>query len=47
MSSGSDYVLSMPKLLRPRSAFPTPLFKLTVPLLALASAAFAVWFVVG
>jgi hypothetical protein len=47
MSSGSDYVLSMPKLLRPRAEFPTPLFKLTMPLLALICGAFAIWFVVG
>ena len=47
MSSGSDYVLCMPKLLRPRAEFPTPLFKLTVPLLAIACAALAVWLIVG
>jgi hypothetical protein len=29
--------------LRPRDAFPTPLFKLTLPLLLLAAAALAVW----
>jgi hypothetical protein len=42
MSSGSDYGFSMPNL-RPREAFPTPLFKVTLPLLVLATAALAVW----
>ena len=42
MSSGSDYGLSMTKL-RPRESFPTPLFKLTLPLLLLAAAALSLW----
>jgi hypothetical protein len=42
MSSGSDYASSMPNL-RPREAFPTPLFKVTVPLLVLAAVALALW----
>jgi hypothetical protein len=42
MSSGSDYGSSMPNL-RPSEAFPTPLFKMTLPLLLLAAAALAVW----
>jgi hypothetical protein len=42
MSSGSDYAFSMPNL-RPRDAFPTPLFTVTLPLLLLAAAALAVW----
>jgi hypothetical protein len=36
MWSGSDYDLSMPKGLRPRQEFPTPLFKVTLPLLLAA-----------
>ena len=42
MSSGSDYEGSMPDL-RPREAFPTPLFKLTLSLLLLAAAAVGLW----
>ena len=42
MSSGSDYERSMAKL-RPREAFPTPLFKLSLPLLLLAGAALLLW----
>jgi hypothetical protein len=47
MSSGSDYVLSMPKVLRPRTEFPTPLFKLTAALLAIACAALSAWLIAG
>jgi hypothetical protein len=43
MSSGSDYGLSMPKALRPRHEFPTPLFKGTLPLLLAAAGSLAVW----
>jgi hypothetical protein len=32
----------MPKAIRPRSEFPTPLFKATLPLLAAAAVALAV-----
>jgi hypothetical protein len=32
----------MPKAIRPRSEFPTPLFKATLPLLLLAAVALAV-----
>jgi hypothetical protein len=42
MSSGSDYGLSMPKLLRPRAEFPTPLFKLALPLLLVLAVVLAV-----
>jgi hypothetical protein len=42
MSSGSDYAFSMPNL-RPREAFPTPLFRATVPLLLLAAMSLALW----
>jgi hypothetical protein len=35
----------MPKLLRPRQEFPTPLFKVTVPLLVVAAIALVVWLV--
>jgi hypothetical protein len=42
MSSGSDYERSMAKL-RPPEAFPTPLFKLTLPLLLLAAAVLSLW----
>ncbi len=34
---------SMPKLLRPRQEFPTPLFKVTLPLLVAAAVALALW----
>ena len=37
---------SMPKLLRPRQEFPTPLFKVTLPLLVLAAVALVVWLLV-
>jgi len=43
MSSGSDYGISMPKGLRPREEFPTPLFKVTLPLLLVAAVSLAVW----
>ena len=36
---------SMPKLLRPRQEFPTPLFKVTAPLLVAAAIALVLWFV--
>jgi hypothetical protein len=42
MWSGSDYDLSMPKVLRPRQEFPTPLFKVTLPLLLAAGAVLGV-----
>ena len=34
---------SMPKMLRPRQEFPTPLFKLTLPLLVAGLVALAVY----
>lgn len=34
---------SMPKIIRPRHEFPTPLFKVTLPLLAAALVAWLVW----
>jgi hypothetical protein len=36
----------MPKLIRPRQEFPTPLFKVTVPLLVAAAVALVVWLLV-
>jgi hypothetical protein len=42
VSSGSDYDPSMPKPIRPRSEFPTPLFTATLPLLLAAAVALAV-----
>ena len=45
MRSGSDYDFSMPKL-RPREEFPTPLFKVTVPLLIVAAVALVIWLLV-
>jgi len=33
----------MPKLLRPRQAFPTPLFRVTLPLLVAAALALVLW----
>ena len=36
---------SMPKVLRPRAEFPTPLFKATLPLLLICAVALAVWLV--
>jgi hypothetical protein len=36
----------MPKLLRPRAEFPTPLFKITVPLLLAAAVALVIWLLV-
>jgi hypothetical protein len=38
--------LSMPKLLRPRQEFPTPLFRVTLPLLVAAAIALVVWLIV-
>jgi len=35
--------ISMPAMLRPRQDFPTPLFKIAVPLLVLAAAALVVY----
>jgi hypothetical protein len=35
----------MPKLLRPRHEFPTPLFRITVPLLAAAALALVLWLI--
>lgn len=46
MRSSSDYATSMPKLLRPRNEFPTPLFKLTAALLVAAAVALVVWLLV-
>jgi hypothetical protein len=37
--------LSMPKVLRPRHEFPTPLFRVTLPLLLAAAAGVAVWLI--
>ena len=37
----------VPKMLRPRHEFPTPLFKLTLPLLVGAVVAIVVWALVG
>jgi hypothetical protein len=42
MWSGSDYDPSMPKGLRPRHEFPTPLFRVTLPLLLAAGAVLGV-----
>jgi hypothetical protein len=36
----------MPKLLRPRQEFPTPLFKVALPLLLAAAVALMIWLVV-
>jgi hypothetical protein len=36
----------MPKLIRPRQEFPTPLFKVTLPLLVIAAVALVIWLVV-
>jgi hypothetical protein len=47
VKSGSDDAVSMPKVIRPRHEFPTPLFKLTMVLLAAAAVALIVWLVVG
>jgi hypothetical protein len=33
----------MPKLLRPREEFPTPLFRVTLPLLVAAAIGLVVW----
>ncbi len=38
---------SMPEMLRPRHEFPTPLFKLTLPVLVGAVVALVVWALVG
>ena len=38
--------LSMPKLLRPRREFPTPLFEVTLALLVAAAIALGVWLIV-
>ena len=46
MRSSSDYALSMPKIIRPRQEFPTPLFKVTLPLLVVAAVALVVWLIV-
>jgi hypothetical protein len=46
MWSGSDYDSSMPKVIRPRQELPTPLFKLTLPLLLAAAVALGVWLAV-
>jgi hypothetical protein len=35
----------MPKLLRPRQEFPTPLFRITAPLLVAAAIALVLWLV--
>jgi hypothetical protein len=35
----------MPKVIRPRHEFPTPLFKVTVPLLVAAAVALILWLV--
>ena len=45
MRSSRNYAASMPKVLRPRQEFPTPLFKVTLPLLAAAAIALVVWLV--
>jgi hypothetical protein len=37
---------SMPKIIRPRQEFPTPLFKVTLPLLLAAAVALVVWLVI-
>jgi hypothetical protein len=36
----------MPKLLRRRQEFPTPLFRITAPLLVVAAIALSVWLIV-
>jgi hypothetical protein len=36
----------MPKLIRPRAEFPTPLFKIVLPLLVAAAVALAIWLLV-
>jgi hypothetical protein len=36
----------MPKIIRPRQEFPTPLFKVTLPLLLAAAVALVVWLIV-
>jgi hypothetical protein len=36
----------MPKIIRPRQEFPTPLFKATLPLLVAAAVALVVWLIV-
>jgi hypothetical protein len=36
----------MPKIIRPRQEFPTPLFKVTLPLLVAAGVALVVWLIV-
>jgi hypothetical protein len=46
MRSGSDYDFTMPKLIRPRDEFPTPLFKIVLPLLILAAVALVIWLLV-
>jgi hypothetical protein len=46
MRSGSDYDFSMPKLLPPRAEFPTPLFKIVLPLLVAAAVALVIWLLV-
>ena len=45
MKSGSDYDSSMPKVIRPREEFPTPLFKLMMGLLLAAAIALIVWLI--
>jgi hypothetical protein len=44
--SSRNYALSMPKVLRPRQEFPTPLFKVTLVLLGAAAVALVVWLIV-
>jgi len=36
----------MPKIIRPRQEFPTPLFKVTLALLVAAAVALVVWLIV-
>jgi hypothetical protein len=46
MRSGSDYAESMTNVLRPRQEFPTPLFRVVVPVLVgLAVALLLYWLV--
>ena len=45
MGSNRNYAASMPKVIRPRHEFPTPLFKVTLPLLVAAAIALALWLV--
>jgi hypothetical protein len=43
MWSGSDYADILPKMMRPRQEFPTPLFKVVAPLALAAIVALAVY----